>query len=628
MVRFTGAVAHEHNDRKRLWGMLWTRVEEVEMSRSVSKQFALVGVAATAAGLMGCGAAATSNKALGAQAVVEFPGRDSLAAIAGKPMPRMEMPKTAPAMDEWNSQQVSQANEASGVWQATNDWDKMFVSVVDAMPKKPRLTNAMACVAREMGQFYLEHDAPPDQSLERFMIASCGNLVPDITTGYVTLEVPEATTDADIYTNAGPKFRPLVEKDVPAASDLAGFWFGRRGKKIAAFVVSAQESATITSFSPTPNDQGEILIEGRNERAQYFRGYINQGSSKAVPCDVDISVRAPAFRVVCHMDSQDEMAWVQLIAIPPKRALGTVFAQTLVRRSVDAKPRYVAIKYGDAAPVKTAQEFTSKVIVSLNRARETAGLTKVSLAKAQSATAATVASHYFASAFGAEAPQQADLIALGLLAGWDVGGMIRSANFISNSAATLDVNRWLSMALEMPIGRNTLFAPDIEQVAFGPAIMASEGHSNAVAVGYRFHHDKDHATDEEALFSRVMQSRKRMGMSPPTRIANFAPILDQELVKVQQGVASLEDATNMAMKRCVESTQMGVSGFVVQAGSLDELQIPDKVLRQKTLRMDIGVTHFKAPGAAWAQYAVVVLFAMDTGATDDSERVAMISSAP
>lgn len=603
-------------------------VEEVGMSRSDSRHFALVGVAVTAAGLMGCGAAATSNKGVPSQAVVDFPGRESLAAIAGKPMPHMEIPKTAPAMDEWNSQQVSQGNEATGVWQATSDWDKVFASVIDGLAKKPRLTNAMACVAQEMGRFYLEHNALPDQSLERFIVASCGNWVPHVNAGYVTLEVPESMTDADIYTNAGPKFRPLLEKDFPPAADLAGFWFGRRGKQVAAFVASAREPATITSFASTPNDQGEILIEGRNDAAQYFTGFINHGSSKAVPCDVDISVRAPSFRIVCHMEAQDETAWIQLLAVPPKRALGTVFAQTLVRRSVDAKPRYAAIKYGDAAPIKTPQEFTSKVIVSLNKARETAGLTKVSLAKAESATAATVASHYFASAFGADAPQQADVIALGLLAGWDVGGMIRNASFVSNSAATLDANRWLSMALEMPIGRNTLFDPDIEQVAFGPAVVAAEGHTSAVAIGYRFHHDKDHGTDEQALFSRVMQSRKRMGMSPPTRILNFVPILDEELIKVQQGVDSLEDATNRAMQRCVESTHMGMSGFVIQASSLDELQLPDKLLRQKALRMDIGVTHFKAPGAAWAQYAVVVLFATDTATTDDSERVAMFSPAP
>jgi hypothetical protein len=119
-----------------------------------------------------------------------------------------------------------------------------------------------------------------------------------------------------------------------------------------------------------------------------------------------------------------------------------------------------------------------------------------------------------------------------------------------------------------------------------------------------------------------------MGLSPPSRIGNFESILDEELIKVQLGTATLEDATNTAMQRCVESTHMSMSGFVLQAASLDALQLPDKLLQQRKLRMDIGVTHFKAPGAAWAQYAVVVLFASDPGGTDGSERVATLSLSP
>lgn len=44
--------------------------------------------------------------------------------------------------------------------------------------------------------------------------------------------------------------------------------------------------------------------------------------------------------------------------------------------------------------------------------------------------------------------------------------------------------------------------------------------------------------------------------------------------------------------------------------SLEELEVPDEVLRQQTLQLDIGVTHHKAPGAAWAQYTILVIYAM------------------
>lgn len=59
-----------------------------------------------------------------------------------------------------------------------------------------------------------------------------------------------------------------------------------------------------------------------------------------------------------------------------------------------------------------------------------------------------------------------------------------------------------------------------------------------------------------------------------------------------------------------------MQGYVIEASSLEELQIPEDVLRQPTLHLDIGVTHHKAPGAAWAQYTILVVYAiLDTSTT-------------
>jgi hypothetical protein len=52
-----------------------------------------------------------------------------------------------------------------------------------------------------------------------------------------------------------------------------------------------------------------------------------------------------------------------------------------------------------------------------------------------------------------------------------------------------------------------------------------------------------------------------------------------------------------------------MNGYIIEASSLDELEIPEEVLRQPTLHLDIGVTHHKAEGAAWAQYTILVIYA-------------------
>ena len=50
-------------------------------------------------------------------------------------------------------------------------------------------------------------------------------------------------------------------------------------------------------------------------------------------------------------------------------------------------------------------------------------------------------------------------------------------------------------------------------------------------------------------------------------------------------------------------------GWVIEASSLEELEIPEDVLRQRVLSLDIGVTHHKPEGAAWAQYTILVVYA-------------------
>lgn len=580
-----------------------------------SKRRSLVCTSVLLSCLVGCGQAATSGGGQAAQALMVFPKQDALASIAAAPPPKVELPRTAPALDELGPVKTPEVSTSLDAWQPTSDWDRLFSKVVDAAAVKPQLTAQMACAARAIGEFHLEHKAPPDMSAERFMVAVCGNVVPDVRIGYVTQEVPAKVSDEELFKNGSPKFEPLLSQYLPPDSTHAGFWFGRRANQVVSIILSAKETATLKPRPIAPNEQGDVVFEGTvNQAAQSFMGYINQGTGKAAACAVDMSVARPAFRIVCPMDPQDEAAWVQLLTMPPQRALGSVFLQAMVKRTPEVQPRYVVTKYGASAVVKTPEEFTTVVLDSLSRARKTAGLGPVKMARAESATAAKVAPHYFASVFGKEETRNADVIALGLLAGWDVQGMIRNAHFVSTTATTLDANRWLAMALEMPMGRHTLFAPELDEVALGPAIMTEQGITGALAIGYRFHRNADHSEDEKFLMTRVQQARQTMGLAAPQRILNYAPILHEELGKLNTNQVTPHEAMQKILDRSVASTNMSTRLLMIQTASLEELTLPDQILKKPSLRMDIGVTHFKAPGAAWAQYAIVVVFVDDAGA--------------
>jgi hypothetical protein len=218
------------------------------------------------------------------------------------------------------------------------------------------------------------------------------------------------------------------------------------------------------------------------------------------------------------------------------------------------------------------------------------------------------APYYFAAALGGGDARQADQIALGLLAGWDVGGMIRGANLMSSFAPTLDAGRWLTSALEMPIGRSTLLAVDTEQIAFGPMVLAKERAIAAVVTGYRFHHGVDHTSDVNMLLTRVVQTRSRLGLPAPQRLGQVTEAMTYQLAAVREGKQTPREALDQVLQRASASYQMAMNGYVIEASSLDELEIPDEVLRQPALALEIGVTHHKAPGAAWAQYTILVVY--------------------
>ncbi|MBK9266424.1 MAG: hypothetical protein IPM54_42385 [Polyangiaceae bacterium] len=573
-----------------------------------SKHRAFVGMCFAALVVEACGGAPATSRG---SAVLEFPGRDVLGAIAAKPVGKVSMRKTADAVDAWTIESAPEADKGQEAWTPGNSWETMFEEVAKAKAPKARLTRAMACVAHELGRFYLEKKSEPDDGLRRFMTGGCGNFVPDVGGGYLVDEVPADVSDEDLLKNAGPNIRQALGKSLGGNPDLVGFWFGRKDKQIVAYVVQAREEATIKPFSLTPDERGEVVIEGQVlQPTQYFNAYVNKGATAVVKCEIDMSMVRPNFRIICPIDAQDDTAWIQLLSVPPKRALGSVFAQALVRKEANVSPKYAAIRYGDAAPASTPENFTTTVIQNLNKARKEAGLSELTLAREQSKTAAAVAPHYFTSMFDENPnPGQVDTIALALMAGWDVKGMIRDAQMVSTTAATLDVSRWLTSALEMPIGRHTLFDPNIEQLALGPMIMQDQGMLGSVAVGYRFHHGADHADDEQYLLSRVMQTRKRLNLSPPKRLGGVDAILNEELMRVHQSKQSPVDAMNAVLQRSVESFQQSMRGYAIQTTSLEELTLPDEVLRQPTLHLDIGVTHFKPEDGAWAQYAIIVVYA-------------------
>jgi hypothetical protein len=90
-------------------------------------------------------------------------------------------------------------------------------------------------------------------------------------------------------------------------------------------------------------------------------------------------------------------------------------------------------------------------------------------------------------------------------------------------------------------------------------------------------------------------------------------VMQAELARVNQGTQQPLEALQRVLTRGVSQFGADMRGFVVEATSLDALQIPAEVLAQPNLNLEIGVTHYKPEGAAWAQLVILVIFVDQRG---------------
>jgi hypothetical protein len=163
------------------------------------------------------------------------------------------------------------------------------------------------------------------------------------------------------------------------------------------------------------------------------------------------------------------------------------------------------------------------------------------------------------------------------------------------------------------MGRAALLAPEIEEVAVGPLLLSKPDALGAVVTGYAFHRGEDHTADVQRLYERLAVARKRLGLEMPARLGGMDAVLQEELARVHRGEQAPGVALQSALERAVGRFGADMRGYVLETTSLESLQLPEEILKRPNLFFEIGVTHHKPPGAAWAQFVIIVLYA-DIGA--------------
>ncbi len=553
--------------------------------------------AALAATLAACASAPLSRP------LVTFPARDELARLAMAPA-ALPVPGDTLAVDGWQLSGPFPEQAGEQFW--LPDGGDVALGKLIARGNGQLLWSAqLRCAARELGAFLLEKQQLPSRSLERFILGACGSLDAELRLLPLYGDAPASAED-DAVIAAWMKERAGDAEQLGHGMRDGGFWFGRKNGKAALVAVFAAPAARFAPFAPIPNAANELVLEGETlSPAGYVRGAVNQGSAGVKSCLADPAVALPRFRLSCPIDPNDATAWVEVAAGRSGEVLAKPLVDVLARRQASALSRYADTTQTASRRLASSDEFNRSIVELINQARRARGLSPVQAAPAQSAQTGALAGRYFADLLTPAANDEANTIALGLLAGWNVDGTLRDGTFFSDLTPGLDAGTWLREALERPSGRQTLLAPDLDRVAVAAAPGARS--LGGIALGYRFARALT-PEDLASLYGRITFARSRMSLAAPGRLKGIDAAIDSELAKVRAGDQSPEEALHAAVQRAALEFGGNVRGQVVEVSSLDELPIDKEILEQPKLHMAAGLSLHRPPGAAWAQYIAMIVY--------------------
>ncbi len=203
----------------------------------------------------------------------------------------------------------------------------------------------------------------------------------------------------------------------------------------------------------------------------------------------------------------------------------------------------------------------------------------------------------------------ADQVALGLLAGWDVEGMVRSGHFVSTMLQGGGYREVIQAALSRPLGRETLLDPTAERVSIGT--LASGDLLGLLLSSYTLFDGYHHDGDSRAVAARLTALRRERGMKAPSLVTELNNAAERAAGSVQAGRRSPEEALQDLVHFVTADLGRSASAWAAETGALDQMKLPDALLASPALIMGLGVAHHRRPGHAWGRF-IVYFVAVET----------------
>jgi hypothetical protein len=538
-----------------------------------------------------------------------FPPQNDLSKLPSLPPPSEAFATEAAPVDEWAI--AAGASKGATGYDDASPWGDLARSIATAHKAQVGLSPALRCAASEIAKFFANKRALPTESLRRFVVARCGAVSPGTVPVVVGVEAPDRINDAAIFDRLHEGLRERIEKQLGGTRRrLIGLATVREAGWFAAAALVGSDEVDLGPGPWVADASRRVVVRGTlRGPAAAVLGLINRGDHAAEECVADSRLKLPQFAFSCRLDESDKLAWMQIVVRRQGRVLDQPLADLLVTESDAVGLEYHARPSGPAMPVSDAPTLTSALLAAVNRARSEAHLAPLALSTKQSAEhGRLVGTLIDASIKGRDS--EADAIALGLLAGWSVDGLIRNGRLLTAFVApTRDASVWLDFVLERPEGRMTLLDPEARRIAIGPAFPSGGGPAlGAVVTTYALFEDANHASEQSDMVQRVTAARKELGLKALDVLDAQREMAAQARL-VLQGKREPYEALDTVMQAVVDRIHDRVQGFTVETNDMAHVPIPDAVLKAPTGSVAIEVTHHRVEGAAWGQYVILYVLA-------------------
>jgi hypothetical protein len=487
---------------------------------------------------------------------------------------------------------------------AETAWDRLLARYV-AEKSRGKLSAELRCAALETARFYVTAGGFPDDGTRKYLAERCGSTAPAFRLGTLTGEAPAEVTDEALATQYAKDVASLLDGSGLSPTTEVALGVARAGTRVGVVLYSVNPVARFSRFSPLVSGNSATLEGVVSAGSDFALALVNQGATGYRACEPDRSLKLPQFRVTCPLLESDEQTRVEVSTRKPGRVLMEIELSASLRRSEEAGLVYAPQALASTAEAADALAFQTVLFAALNDVRAGAGARPLTLESRQSSVNQRLAPHFFEAALAGN-DNVLDTIGLGVLAGWDVNGLIRDGGvYWGVVTSTRSPARFLTYALASPLGRSILLDPEMTRVAIGASGLEPSG-AMALLTTYSFFQTQDHSADETKVFTELSKRRQARRHSAPARTPRERA-LDRALARVASGDATTSEALELAMQEVSASESVGVSGWVAETADLRQIPWPQDLLEKEPLDVEIGVTHYKAPGGAWAQYAILVL---------------------